>query len=387
MLVQWLAENDITVAFVPTVLAEAVLREQMLVTLRLRILHTAGDRLHKSPRNALPFAFYNLYGPTENSVCTTSMLVKASEAEVAPPIGKPIDNVQVYILDTHLQLVGLGVAGELCIAGAGLARGYLRRPELTAETFVPDPFSGRPGARMYRSGDLARYGADGNIEFLARLDSQVKIRGFRVELEDVGTVLRQHSALGEASVAAREVDGEKVLVAYFVAKEMPPSVSEIRSYLRERLPEYMVPSAYVQINRIPLTHSGKVDRAALPPPESIRPALDAVFEKPRTELERQITEIWQDILQLENLGIHDNFFDLGGNSIRMIQVHGKLKAAMGEEVPMVDLFHYPTVSALAQRLSQPRDENWSLTGSHQRAEKRKQLGDKRQLLRKRRAEK
>ena len=386
-LVQWLADNAITVAFLPTVLTEAVLKEMLPGDLRLRILTTGGDRLHKPPSKALPFAFYNLYGPTENSVCATSMLVESSASETPPSIGKPIDNVQVHILDTHLLPVGLGVAGELYIAGASLARGYLRRPELTAEKFVPDPFSGCPGARMYSSGDQARYGTDGNIEFLVRLDSQVKIRGFRIELEDIGTALRQHPALSEATVAVREVDGEKVLVAYFVAMTMPPSVSEIRSYLRERLPEYMVPSAYVQVDRIPLTHSGKIDRAALPQPEFTRSNLDAAFEKPRTELEREITEVWNDILQVESLGIHDNFFDLGGNSIRMIQVHAKLKAVLGAEVAMMDLFHYPTVSALAERLSRQRDENSSLTGSQQRAETRKQLGDKRQILRKRRAEK
>jgi amino acid adenylation domain-containing protein len=349
-LVAWLSARGITLCFLPTPLAETVIDTPWPADISLRVLLTGGDRLHRGPRPTLPFALTNHYGPTEYTVVTTWALVAAGMAsDAAPPIGRPIANTQVYVLDSHLQPVPIGVPGELHIGGVGLARGYHNRPELTAERFVPHPFSDQPGARLYRSGDLVRYQADGQLEFLGRLDHQVKVRGFRLELGEVEAVLRQHPAVREAVVMAREdVPGNPCLVAYVVAQQPGPSNSELRRWLQARLPTYMVPAAFVPLEQLPLTPNGKVDRRTLPAPAHTRPPLEDAYTAPRTPVEEVLAGLWADLLKLTQVGIHDNFFELGGHSLLATQLISRLQATFQVEVPLRRLFEAPTVAALAQ---------------------------------------
>jgi acyl carrier protein len=265
------------------------------------------------------------------------------------PIGRPIPNTQAYILDDHLNPVPIGVPGELHVGGAGLARGYLNRPELTAEKFMPHPFSSEPGARLYKTGDLARYRPDGAIEFLGRGDNQVKIRGYRIELGEIEAVLAQHPALQEAVVLARDdVPGDRRLVAYVVPRpDVPlPSADELRQSLQQRLPAYMVPAAFVPLEALPLTPNGKVDRKALPPPDRSRAAQEALVA-PRTPAEDLLAAIWADVLQVEQVGIYDNFFELGGHSLLATQVISRVRKALQVEVPVRRIFEAPTLAELA----------------------------------------
>ena len=295
----------------------------------------------------------NEYGPTEAVVgCCTYEATAETPRTGAVPIGRPIANARIYLLDSRMSPTPTYVAGELYIGGDCLARGYLNRPDLTAEKFIPDPFSDEPGARLYRTGDLARHLPDGQIEFLGRVDQQVKIRGFRVELGEIEAVLGNHPGVREAVVALREEIHER-LVAYVVpAGEDAPIASELRSHLQAVLPEYMLPAAFVTIEELPLTPNGKVDRSALPAPEGLRPQLAAAYVAPQNETERVISTIWQDVLQIEKVGIYDNFFDLGGHSLLMVRVNRRLREEFDREVSMIDLFRYPTVSALAEFLTQ-----------------------------------
>jgi amino acid adenylation domain-containing protein len=295
---------------------------------------------------------FNLYGPSEDTTYSTYTLVeKDQDGHVT--IGRPVANTQVYVLDAHQQPVPQGVPGELCLAGEGLARGYLNRPELTAEKFSPNPFGKQPGARLYRTGDQVRYLSDGRIEYLGRADQQVKLRGYRIELGEIETLLAAFAGLREAVVDTREGrDGDKRLVAYVVAEPRQNlSVSQLRDHLKEKLPQYMVPSAFVMMEALPLTPNGKVDRGALPEPEVVRPELATSFIMPRTEAEAAISGVWQEILQLDHLGMDDNFFDLGGHSLLLVQAHAKLQELFDHGLTVIDLFKYPTVSALAQFLS------------------------------------
>jgi acyl carrier protein len=257
-----------------------------------------------------------------------------------------------------MRPVPVGVPGELYVGGAGLGRGYLSRPELTVEKFVSDPFSDRPDARLYRTGDLVRYLPDGSLEYLGRIDHQVKIRGFRIELGEIETVLAQHPAIRETLVLVREDEpGEKTLVAYLIMREgrrIP--TDELRRFLKEQLPEYMVPATFISLDSFPLTENGKIDRRALPAPAGLRPDLEAAYVAPRTEAERTIAVIWQELLHLERVGLYDNFFDLGGHSLLITQLYSKLKRAFRKEISIVDLFKYPTVSALAKYFSDDRSK-------------------------------
>ncbi|HEX8651125.1 MAG TPA: non-ribosomal peptide synthase/polyketide synthase [Pyrinomonadaceae bacterium] len=295
--------------------------------------------------------FFNAYGPTETTVCAT--IGECLDRSRNPPIGRPLANTQVYLLDQHLQPVPVGVPGELFVGGVGLARGYLNRAGLTAERFVPHPFSKEPGARLYRSGDLARYLPNGEIEFLGRIDHQVKVRGFRVELGEIEATLSKHEAVREAVVLARETAlGEKRLVAYVVVdQEQAPSVNELRGFLKEKLLEHMMPSAFIVLDALPLTSNGKVDRQAFPDPEELRPRLEVAYRAPQTELEQTIAKIWQEALHVEQVGVNDNFFDLGGHSLLMAQVHNKLRETFKREISLIEMFKYPTVRSLAEYLS------------------------------------
>ncbi|MGH7829760.1 MAG: phosphopantetheine-binding protein, partial [Candidatus Binatia bacterium] len=256
----------------------------------------------------------------------------------------------------HLHPVPIGVAGEIHIGGAGLARGYLNRPDLTAERFIPNPFSDEPGARVYKTGDLARYLPDGNIEFLGRIDHQVKIRGFRIELGEVEAALARHPAVGETVVLAREdTPGEKRLVAYVVPNpDLSPSTSELRSVLKEKLPEYMVPSAFVLLQSLPLTPNGKVDRKALPAPDQSRPEQETPFVPPRSWEQKTIAEIWAQVLKVHQVGSQDNFFDLGGHSLLATQIVSRIREAFAVELPLRSLFEAPTVSGLASVIEQAK---------------------------------
>jgi amino acid adenylation domain-containing protein len=352
-LLDWLATEAITICFLPTPLAESVLEEPMPPSLVLRTLLTGGDRLRRIPKRVLPFRLANNYGPTENTVVTTWSTVATPMTNDTPPsIGKPIANTKIYILDANLHPVPVGVPGELYIGGIGLARGYLRRPDLTAEKFIPHPFSHEPGARLYKTGDLARYLPDGNIEFLGRTDDQVKIRGFRIELGEIEAILGQHPAVMETVVMAREESpGDKRLVAYVVPRQEGAStISELRSFAKEKLPEYMVPSTFVFLDRLPLTPNGKVDRKALPTPDQKRPKLEEVYVAPRNPVEEIIAEIWAEVLKVGKVGIHDNFFDLGGHSLLATQVMSRVREAFQLDLPLSRLFENPTVAGLAVQL-------------------------------------
>jgi amino acid adenylation domain-containing protein len=297
----------------------------------------------------------NTYGPTEGTIVATRTDLPPDLAALEPPIGRPIHNVRAYVLDRALEPAPVGVPGELCLAGAQLARGYLNRPETTAERFVPDPF-GEAADRLYRTGDLVRWLPDGDLEFLGRVDRQVKIRGFRVEVGEVEKALRQHPGLADAVVEARQDgSGSLRLVAYVVpaAGAVP---GDLRAGLRERLPEYMVPAAVVVLPELPRTPSGKIDRRALPAPESLRTEPDAAYVPPQSELERIIAGIWQEVLGVERVGSHDNFFELGGHSLQVVQVHGRLREALGREIDIILLFQRPTVSALARELRQGEEK-------------------------------
>ncbi|MDQ1592163.1 MAG: hypothetical protein QOG71_2790 [Pyrinomonadaceae bacterium] len=341
---------------VPSAIAELVRMNGIPDT--VRTVNLAGEALKLSLVQAVykqPTInhVFNLYGPSEDTTYSTFTLVERGQT-TAVTIGRPVAKTQVHLLDAHLQPVPRGVAGELCLGGEGLARGYLNRPELTAEKFIPNSFSRAAGARLYRTGDLARYRPDGEIEYLGRVDHQVKLRGFRIELGEIEAALVKYAGVREAVVVVREdAAGDKRLVAYLAAQpDDAPSVKGVRDYLKEKLPHYMIPSVYVMLAALPLTPNGKVNRAALPEPAEARPELAASYVVPRTQAEEAVAAVWQEILRVEHVGVNDNFFDLGGHSLLMVQAHAKLRESFERpELSVIDLFKYPTVSALAKFLS------------------------------------
>jgi amino acid adenylation domain-containing protein/non-ribosomal peptide synthase protein (TIGR01720 family) len=296
---------------------------------------------------------FNAYGPAEATITVSAYEVEGGrEQETAPPIGKPLANMQMYAVDRWLNPLPVGVAGELCIGGVGLARGYLTDAALTAEKFVPDPFSGQAGARLYRSGDLVRYRADSEVEYLGRIDHQVKVRGHRIELGEVEAALRRQRGVGEAVVVVREgEEGERRLVAYVVGEGggSVPEWGELRGRLAEELPSYMVPAAWVELERLPLTPNGKVDRKALPAPDEVRTEQSDTYVAPRTPQEAALAEVWARTLGVERVGIHDNFFELGGDSILSIRVIARAKQR-GLSLSPDRLFRHPTVAELAASL-------------------------------------
>jgi amino acid adenylation domain-containing protein len=310
----------------------------------------ASIAAHCGPRTRV----INSYGVSEATIDSTFFERPALDLspDAPMPIGRSFANTEVYVLDAALQPVVPGVHGELCIGGRGLARGYFNRPDLTAEKFVPHPFSTTPGARLYRTGDLARFLDDGSIELLGRIDTQVKLRGFRIEVGEIEAVLAQHPTVAEAVVVMREdTPGDKRLVGYAVAAAgAVVTAPDLRRYARETLPEYMVPSAIVALDALPLLPNGKIDRRALPAPEQQRQS-DETFVAPGSELEKSIASVWKELLRVESVGVHDNFFDLGGHSLLVIQAHSRLRRALGrEDLTVVDLFVHPTIHALAAKL-------------------------------------
>ncbi len=349
----WLLEKGITISFVPTPLAQRLLTLSWPQKCALRTLLTGGDKLQQHPQNCLPFAVVNNYGPTENTVVTTSGLVAACEQTFeVPTIGRAIANTQVYILDEQLQPVPIGVVGELYISGASLARGYLNRPELTAVKFIPNPFSDQPGSRLYKTGDNARYLANGNIEYLGRSDRQVKIRGFRIELGEIETVLSQHSDVFQSVVIAQQDNyGNQRLVAYVVTQQQTTLTnSQLRHYIKQKLPEYMLPSNFVLLDTLPLTANGKVDRSRLIALEIAPTQTTASFVAPQTPIEEILAQIWTEVLAIEQVGIQDNFFELGGHSLLATQLISRVRSSFKVELPLLRLFEAPTIQGLAQQI-------------------------------------
>ena len=346
LLLEWLAESGVSLCFAPTPLAEAMFDSPMPANLSLRSLLTGGDTLHRVPAG-LPFEVYNNYGPTESTVVTTSVKVRGG-SDAPPSIGFPVDNTCVHVLDRGLRQVPVGVPGELYIASDSLARGYLNRPDLTAERFIPDPFSVQPGGRMYRTGDLVRRLAAGDLDFLGRLDDQVKVRGFRIELGEIEAVLASHPAVRDAVVVAREGRaGNRRLVAYATSRAGVLPIPAIAAYLEDRLPDYMVPSAIVPLEALPLTANGKIDRRALPEPA----AAAGTVQEPAvlsSDTERTLAAIWARVLRVERVGPHDNFFEAGGDSILALQVIAAARQ-QGLRLTPRQVFEYPTIAALAAR--------------------------------------
>lgn len=301
---------------------------------------------------------HNLYGPTEAAVDVTAWACEPNYTRATVPIGRPIANTQIYITNSHLQPVPIGVAGEILIGGVQLARGYLNQPALTAEKFVPDPFSEIPGARLYRTGDLGRFLPDGTIEYLGRLDRQIKLRGFRIELAEIEALLAQHPDVQETVILLLADEGsESQLVAYIVAApDTIPGPDKLRAFLSKKLPGYMVPARYMFLEAFPLNPNGKIDRNALPRPGTERPALGTSFVAPRDDLETALVEIWQELLQIDEIGVEDNFFDLGGDSLLATELASHVRDQLGIEIRLRNIFEYPCVAAFARHIDAAREE-------------------------------
>ncbi|MGE0127956.1 MAG: amino acid adenylation domain-containing protein [Blastocatellales bacterium] len=356
-LVRMMVEHQVTILQLVPSLLRVLLDEPGFERCEsLRRVICAGEALPAELQQrfaaCLKAELHNLYGPTEAAIDVTCWPRQDSRGLAIVPIGRPIANTQIYLLSADLRPAPVGVPGELYIGGVNLARGYLNRPELTAERFVPNPFSNESGARLYRTGDLARYMPDGAIEFLGRGDHQVKLRGMRIELGEIEAALSQHPAVREAVVVAREdVAGDKRLVAYLVNNQHPaPTAGELRAFLKERLPEYMAPTAFVTLGAMPLTPNGKVDRRALPKPDKARPDLESAFVAPRNSVEETLAEIAAQLLRIEKPGIHDNFFELGGHSLLATQLISRVRNAFQVELPLRSVFTAPTIAELAEAI-------------------------------------
>ncbi|HZU25551.1 MAG TPA: non-ribosomal peptide synthetase [Bryobacteraceae bacterium] len=352
----WVCAHRITIAFAPTVMAEHMISLDWPSDASLRTLLTGADTLHRYPAGSLPFRLVNNYGPTECTVVATSgTMSAAASSEQLPPIGRGIRNTQIHILDQNLIPVAPGETGELCIGGAGVARGYLNRPDLTAQKFVRDPFSSEPGARMYRSGDLARQLPDGQIVFLGRADNQIKIRGFRIEPEEIAAALSRHPAVASALVTAGNGHGssESRLTAYVVARGgARPENGALQDSLRAHLPEYMIPSDIVWLGSFPLTPNGKIDRAALPEPVSEGVTLPA--NGGDDSLQERLAAIVAALLRSQSVGPDDNFFLLGGHSMLGAQMIARIRDAFGVELSLRTLFESPTVATLVAAIDAKR---------------------------------
>lgn len=355
--------------------------EQRLEDLRpVRQLLAGGDVL--SPRHVrmvlknLPdCCLINGYGPTENTTFTCCHVMRTDD--IIPdsvPIGRPISNTQVYILDEQMRPVPPGEPGELYAAGDGVARGYLNNPEATAEKFLPDPISTVPEARMYRTGDLARWGNDGVIEFLGRLDNQVKILGHRIEPGEVETVLCMHEGVKQVCVVPySNGDGSKRLIAYYVGSSSRAAMpNDLRDFLVRKVPSYMFPALFIPLASFPLSPNGKVDRAALPVPVFVGDAESAEEERPKDPLEQTLMDLWRHVLRVEHVGLNDNFFDLGGDSLLLVAVHSNLQKAMGIEIPVTDLFEFTTVRTLAAHLGEKKSVSPSFSAVQQQAQKQRE---------------
>ncbi|MEH2411053.1 amino acid adenylation domain-containing protein [Nostoc sp.] len=372
-----------TLHFVPSMLQVFLEAESLETCKSLKRVITSGEvlsaQLQKRFFDRLDAELHNLYGPTEAAVDVTfwACVQQSSNQENSAihqkivPIGHPIANIQIYLLDRHLNPVPVGVTGEVYIGGVGVGRGYLNSPELTAERFIPNPFSEQLATRLYKTGDQARHLPNGVIEYIGRIDHQVKVRGFRIELGEVESKLSQHAKVREALVLAWEDEqSDKHLVAYVSPHlEQTLTVTELRGFLQEKLPQYMVPSAFIVLPTLPLLPNGKLDWRSLPAPESLRPDLEVAYVMPQTEIEQAIATVWQTSLNVEKIGIHDNFFELGGHSLLMVRVHTQLHQMFKTDLSLLDLFRYPTISSLAEFFNQGKNLTSSLNETHIQIEK------------------
>ncbi len=353
LLRDWMVANGITVSFVPTAVAEQLIALQWPTQTSLRVLLTGADCLRRYPPQGLPFSLINNYGPTECTVVATSGEIGPSdETEDTPSIGRPVDNAEVYIVDQELEPVADGVPGELLIGGAGVGRGYLNLPELTAQQFIADPFSSAAGAHLYRSGDLARKLPDGQIAFMGRMDDQIKIRGYRIEPGEISAALNRHPAISSSSVTAHTDDsGESRLAAYIVPIANATLTSaQLRTFLAESLPEYMVPATFVKLKSMPRTASGKVDRAALPKPSADNTLDGASFAPPQSEIERWLAGFLAGLLKVDRVSRDDNFFNLGGHSLMGAQLIAKVYQRFAVELSLRSLFDHPTIAEISTEI-------------------------------------
>ncbi len=348
----WLVAERITVSFVPTPLAEALIALEWPQETALRLLLTGGDALHHYPSARLPFQLINNYGPTECTVVATSGVVAAGgHPDGVPPIGRPIDGLQVYILDEHLQPVPNGAIGELHIAGYGVGRGYINRPGLNAEKFIANPFSQTAGGRMYKTGDLARYLPDGQIAFVGRIDEQIKVRGYRIEPEEIATLLDRCYGVETSVVVARAENGDTRLIAYVVPTHgVKLDHDSLQAYLKKYLPDYMIPAAFVRIDQLPLGPNGKIDRVMLPAPTPENTDEDKVRVGPSTPVEARVVAILAQLLGVQKVGVHDNFFFLGGHSLLGTQLIARARDSFGIELPLRTVFDSPTASQLSAEI-------------------------------------
>jgi amino acid adenylation domain-containing protein len=388
-LLRFMAREKVQRIFVPFVflqhLAEGIENGGTLPAYLTEII-TAGEQLEVTPQIAKlcdrlnDCSLHNHYGPSETHVVTAYSLSQPVDWPTLPPIGRPIANTRIYILDKNLEPVAIGVSGQLCIGGVSLSRGYLNRPSLTAEKFVPDPFGHEAGARLYLTGDLARYQPDGNLEFLGRIDNQVKIRGARVEVGEIETMLVAHPGVREAAVVVQEeVKGDRKLIGYIVpASNSSADLSrELRAHLKNSLPPYMIPAMFVTIEALLLTPSGKIDRRALASLANKYSRDIEPYEAPREPTEEKLAEIWAAVLRVERVGIRDNFFELGGHSLLATQLMSRVRNAFNVELPLRSLFESPTLVELASVIIEL--ENPSKNGSAN-AITRDSYGDAENLL-------
>ncbi|MBE8965660.1 non-ribosomal peptide synthetase [Nostocales cyanobacterium LEGE 12452] len=377
---QIIQQYQVTTLWLTAGLFHLIVDEKIDALKSLRQLLAGGDVLsvphvQKFLQTVENCQLINGYGPTENTTFTCCHHIKAPlKPDASIPIGRPIANTQVYILDQNLQSVSIGETGELYIGGDGLARGYFNRPDLTAEKFISHSFDNNLATRLYKTGDLARYLPDGNIEFLGRIDNQVKIRGFRIELGEIEREIAQHPDVREIVVLARQDEAaEKQLTAYIVPHyNSGYTHNKLRDFLQQRLPNYMVPSAFVMLESLPLTANGKVNRHKLPAPSRERPQLEQAYISPQTDLERLLAGILSELLKIDRVGIDDNFFDLGATSISILQVAARIKQELGIELPAVKLFQYSTIGSLANYLdsnqnSQPSSDKLQNRAQRQQA--------------------
>jgi amino acid adenylation domain-containing protein len=348
---EWLLEQKITISFAATAMAESLLGLDWPSSTPLRILLTGADSLRLRPSPSLPFALVNNYGPTEYTVVATSGVVEPGAGKHLPSIGSPIDNTAVYILDEAMRQLPQGQAGELYLAGAGLARGYRNRPDLTAERFVPNPY-GHEGSRLYRTGDLARVLANGEIEFLGRADEQVKVRGFRIEPNEIAAALNSCPGVRTSAVIAREEQGgEKRLVAYVVQMaDSSFTAPELRAQLSKLLPDYMIPAVFVRVTEIPTTMNGKIDRQALPEPTSANMLAEESYIAPRNIVEERLAGLIAPLLRVERVGVNDNFFLLGGHSLLGTQLITRISDSFGVNLPLLSLFDHPTLGGMSAEI-------------------------------------
>lgn len=355
LLKDWLIHQEITITFVPTAMAERLIVLDWPVDTRLRFLLTGADTLHHYPRPGLPFALINNYGPTEATVVATSGRVASEKGKPSqrPPIGRPIDGAEIYIVDESMNLVPRGEVGELCVAGSGVARGYVNSPELTEKKFMPDPFVNRRDARLYRTGDLGRWLPDGQIEYIGRVDDLIKIRGYRIEPNEIVAVLDTHPGVQASAVIDRKngTDSQH-LVSYIVVNpgHACPIASQLRDLLRSRLPDYMIPAVFVVLPDLPLTSNGKLDRKALPPPDTSNTLPDENYLSPRTVLEGKISALVANLLGIPQVGVNDNLFLIGGHSLFGTQLIARIRDNFGVELPLRSVFESPTPALLAQEI-------------------------------------